>query len=141
PKAVRERVQAASGLTHVVVLPSQAQLLREAARVGPPMVLSAPRASTSNIIMRLAREVAGLRVGLALGAGAAKGLAHIGVVGGLERLSMPIDVVTGTSIGALVGAALAMGMDVRQISDTLDRLLDLWVAALKPVLPRASLMS
>ena len=45
----------------------------------------------------------GFRVGLALGGGAARGLAHIGVLKALEDASIPIDIITGTSIGALVG--------------------------------------
>lgn len=45
------------------------------------------------------------RVGLALGGGAARGLAHIGVLKVLEREKFPIDIVVGTSIGALIGGA------------------------------------
>lgn len=46
-----------------------------------------------------------LKVGLALGGGAARGLAHVGVVRALLREGIPIDVVTGTSMGAIVGGA------------------------------------
>jgi NTE family protein len=45
------------------------------------------------------------RVGLALGGGAARGLAHLGVLRVLERERFPIDIIVGTSIGALVGGA------------------------------------
>ncbi|MBE3597478.1 MAG: patatin-like phospholipase family protein [Limnochordaceae bacterium] len=48
-------------------------------------------------------------VGVALGGGAARGAAHIGVLRELQRRGIPIDVVAGTSIGALVGAAYAAG--------------------------------
>ena len=48
-------------------------------------------------------------LGLALGSGSARGWAHIGVIRALERAGMKPDVVAGTSIGALVGAAYAMG--------------------------------
>ena len=48
-------------------------------------------------------------IGLALGAGALRGLAHIGVLQALERADIPIDLVTGTSIGAVVGGAYAAG--------------------------------
>jgi len=44
-------------------------------------------------------------VGLALGGGAARGLAHLGVLKVLEREQFPIDIVVGTSIGALIGGA------------------------------------
>jgi len=49
------------------------------------------------------------RIGLALGGGSARGWAHIGVVRALERAGVHAEVVAGTSIGALVGAAYAAG--------------------------------
>ena len=49
------------------------------------------------------------KVGLALGGGAARGLAHIGVLAVLERESIPIDMIAGTSIGGMVGALYARG--------------------------------
>ena len=49
------------------------------------------------------------KIGLALGSGAARGWAHIGVVRALARLGIHPDVVAGCSIGALVGAAYAAG--------------------------------
>lgn len=49
------------------------------------------------------------KIGLALGGGAARGWAHIGVIRQLEAMGIPIDVVCGTSIGALVGGAYASG--------------------------------
>jgi len=47
------------------------------------------------------------QIGLALGGGGACGLAHIGVLKVLERERIPIDLIMGTSIGAVVGAAYA----------------------------------
>jgi len=47
------------------------------------------------------------RVGLALGGGAARGLAHIGVLQALEEADVPIDIITGTSMGAIIGAMYA----------------------------------
>jgi NTE family protein len=61
------------------------------------------------------------RIGLALGAGSARGWAHIGVIRGLEERGIKPDLVCGTSIGALVGAAYASG--------ELDRL-EHWVTGL-----------
>jgi NTE family protein len=49
-------------------------------------------------------------VGLALGGGAVRGAAHLGVLSVLEREHIPIGVVTGTSVGALVGAGVAAGV-------------------------------
>jgi NTE family protein len=52
-----------------------------------------------------------IRVGLALGGGAAKGFAHIGVIKMLEASGIHPDVVAGTSAGSVVGALYASGMD------------------------------
>ena len=50
-----------------------------------------------------------LKIGLALGSGSARGWAHVGVIRALEQAGIRPDVVCGTSIGALVGAAYATG--------------------------------
>ncbi|MCA0239178.1 MAG: patatin-like phospholipase family protein [Bacteroidetes bacterium] len=60
---------------------------------------------------RLARFMAGKAVGLVLSGGAAKGFAHIGVVRALEEAGIPIDLVGGTSMGAVMGALVARGWD------------------------------
>jgi NTE family protein len=57
------------------------------------------------------------KVGLALGSGVARGLAHIGVLKVLEQEGIPIDMIAGTSMGALIGALYAQGKDVSQIKD------------------------
>lgn len=49
------------------------------------------------------------RVGLVLSGGGARGIAHIGVIQALEESGIPIDYITGTSIGAVVGSLYAMG--------------------------------
>jgi len=62
------------------------------------------------------------RIGLALGSGSARGWAHIGVIRAFERAGISPDIVCGTSVGALVGAAYAAG--------AIDRL-EPWVKGLK----------
>jgi len=57
------------------------------------------------------------KVGLALGSGAARGLAHIGVLEVLEKEGIPIDMIAGTSAGAAIGALYAEGKDVGRIKD------------------------
>jgi NTE family protein len=52
------------------------------------------------------------KVGLALGGGAARGMAHIGVLDVFEEEKIPIDMIAGTSFGGLVGALCAQGKDV-----------------------------
>lgn len=48
-----------------------------------------------------------LKIGLALGGGAARGLAHLGVLQALEEENIPIDIICGTSIGSIVGSIYA----------------------------------
>jgi NTE family protein len=52
------------------------------------------------------------RLGLALSGGAARGMAHVGVLRAFEENSIPIDFISGTSAGALVGGVYAAGMTV-----------------------------
>ncbi|MDR2233655.1 MAG: patatin-like phospholipase family protein [Tannerella sp.] len=54
-------------------------------------------------------EVSAQRVGLVMSGGGAKGAAHIGVIKALEENNIPIDYITGTSIGAIVGGLYAVG--------------------------------
>lgn len=56
-------------------------------------------------------------VGLALGAGAAKGFAHIGVLEALEKAGIRIDMIAGSSMGAIVGGGYASGLSVEALSD------------------------
>lgn len=58
----------------------------------------------------------GKKIGLSLGAGGAKGLAHIGVLQVLLREGIHIDYLAGTSIGALIGASFAAGTDVEMMA-------------------------
>ena len=60
-------------------------------------------------VARVARHLTGRAVGLVLGGGGARGMAHIGVIKALDELGIPIDHVGGSSIGAIVGGQVAMG--------------------------------
>ena len=66
-------------------------------------------------LARLARIVAGRAHGLVLGGGGARGLAHLGVLQALDEAGLPVDMVGGTSMGAIVAASLAMGWDFDEI--------------------------
>ena len=55
------------------------------------------------------------KIGLALGGGAARGLAHIGVLEVLEKEGIPIDMIAGTSAGAAIGALYCQGKDTNSI--------------------------
>jgi NTE family protein/lysophospholipid hydrolase len=65
---------------------------------------------------RLARLLTGNAVGLALGGGFARGLAHVGVLRALEELGIPVDLIGGSSIGAIVGAQWAIGRSASEIA-------------------------
>ncbi len=56
------------------------------------------------------------RIGLALGGGSARGLAHVGVLEWLDEHRIPIDAVAGTSMGGLIGGSYATGIPVREIA-------------------------
>src|SRR5882724_73622 len=62
-------------------------------------------------IRRIAREIGHCRIGLALSAGGAKGLAHIGVIQVLEENGIEVDVIAGSSMGSYVASVWAMGCD------------------------------
>lgn len=66
-------------------------------------------------LRRLARRLTGGALGLALGGGGARGLAHIGVLQALAEAGLDIDLVGGTSMGSLVGALFALGFDHSQM--------------------------
>jgi NTE family protein len=55
------------------------------------------------------------KIGLALGGGAARGLAHVGVLRALTENGIPVDCIAGTSAGSIVAGALASGMPVDEI--------------------------
>ncbi|SRR5690606_4709098 len=55
------------------------------------------------------------KVGLALGSGGARGFAHLGVIKVLQENSIPIDMIAGSSMGALVGCFYAFGHDLDQL--------------------------
>ncbi len=57
------------------------------------------------------------KIGLALGSGGSKGLAHIGVIKVLEENNIPIDFIAGVSIGAMVGGFYATGLSVKKMEE------------------------
>ena len=62
-----------------------------------------------------ARPLVRPKVGLALGGGFARGIAHIGVLRALEQHGIPVDYISGTSAGALAGIAYASGLPFDQV--------------------------
>lgn len=77
-----------------------------------------------SVVRFIAKELAGTLVGLALGSGAAYGLAHIGVLRVLEKENIPIDILSGSSMGAFIAAFWAAGFhsnDLEKMARSLDR--------------------
>ncbi len=60
---------------------------------------------------RLIHQLRGVRIGLALGGGGARGMAHLGVLKALEDNGIVVDTIAGTSAGAMTGIVYAAGMD------------------------------
>jgi NTE family protein len=69
----------------------------------------------------LGRHLSRTKLGLALGAGGAKGYAHVGALHVLQEAGYTVDYVAGSSIGAMVGAWLALGRDAAEIEATMRR--------------------
>ena len=127
------------GFVLVVALPTTPGLATLVAQVDRTVVIGTPeecanirqslaesaRAETVDLGRRgvpwLARHVTRTKLGLALGAGGAKGYAHVGVLTVLEEAGYTIDAVSGSSIGAVVAACIAMGMNSADIDATLHR--------------------
>jgi NTE family protein len=57
------------------------------------------------------------KIGLALGGGFARGLAHIGVLKVLEEEQIPIDFIAGTSVGSVIGASYASGISAKELAE------------------------
>lgn len=71
---------------------------------------------------RLARHLLGRSVGLALGGGGARAFAQLGVLRALREAGIPVDTVAGTSMGAVIGALVARGLDDRAVLDAMRQM-------------------
>jgi NTE family protein len=88
-----------------------------------------PNASQSTYaltVRRIARELGGVLVGLALGSGAALGLAHVGIIKVLEREGIPIDMIAGSSIGGMIGGLWAAGHSAAELETMAMRFRNPW---------------
>jgi NTE family protein len=73
------------------------------------------------------------KVGLALGGGAARGLAHIGVIKALSQAGIHVDYVAGTSVGSVIGALYCAGYSWQEIKETAKHLN--WGRLISPTIP------
>ncbi len=84
----------------------------------------------------------GLMFGLALGGGSARGLAHVGVILALEAYDIPIDIIAGTSIGAVIGSLYASGATVKELEEVaLSIKKSKTLFMIDPTFPRSGLIS
>ena len=119
-------IDAAVGTPVLVRVPSDAEHLtqvlalcdRTLAVAGPRvrgLPAGAERVDPGVDPARLGRRLARASVGIAFGAGGAKGWAHVGVLRSLERAGYVVDAVAGSSIGAWIGAWTALGHDAAAV--------------------------
>ncbi len=99
-----------------VVLPWSDDLGARLQRTGSPYEAVDGRPRTLRAVESLARRLGGVRLGLALGVGAALGHSYIGMLKVFAREHIPVDVVAGTSAGAFIGAWFASGMEPEQMA-------------------------
>ncbi|MBK9166068.1 MAG: cyclic nucleotide-binding domain-containing protein [Bryobacterales bacterium] len=87
----------------------------QAVRDGAPL----PR-RFARTVDSIARHLLGLQFGIALGGGAAWGWAHIGVLSVLEGAGLPVDVLSGCSMGSVIGAFRSSGVTVPELEEIAD---------------------
>jgi NTE family protein len=90
---------------------------------------------------RLARWLMDRPVGLVLGGGGAYGIAHVGVLKALEEARVPVDVVGGTSMGAIFAGGLALGWSADRIMQEVRTLFSVRFALYDPTIPVSSLLA
>ncbi len=96
------------------------------------------RAGHDNDFARLARFLTGQAVGVVLGGGGARGFAHLGILRALEHSNIPVDIIGGNSMGALIGAQYAKGLGLEEIR---DQTMAFALGGERPTLPVISLLS
>jgi NTE family protein len=104
------------------VLPRDESLGGGSALAQAQRLQAAPRAPASPPLRRLARKLLGSTVGIAVGGGAAFGIAHLGVLQALEEGGVPIDLLAGTSMGSIVAVGYATGLTPREMIDIAERI-------------------
>ena len=73
------------------------------------------RLDSDGDLRRVARCVGGVAVGVVFGGGGARGLAHVGLIRALREANVAIDMIGGTSIGAVMGSLMAMDLDWKRM--------------------------
>jgi predicted acylesterase/phospholipase RssA/CRP-like cAMP-binding protein len=90
---------------------------------------------------QLARWLLDRPVGLVLGGGGARGIAHVGVLKALEEARVPVDIVGGTSMGAIFAGGHARGWTADKIMDEVRHLFRSRLALYDPTIPMSALLA
>lgn len=91
-------------------------LLALACSAGPAAAQeSTPAGAPERAVSSAAAADSAPRIGLALSGGSARGFAHVGVLRALERMDVPVDMVAGVSMGAVVGGLYAVGYEPEEL--------------------------
>jgi NTE family protein len=114
--------QLAEHMDRLVAPTNAADTARLTARLGPASArVELVQLAGHRNLAWLGRHLARTKIGLALGAGGAKGYAHIATLHCLEEAGYTVDYVAGSSVGAMVGCWLALGMSAAEIEATMRR--------------------
>jgi len=118
---------AAAALAATVSLVASLAVAQPAPATVPPAGAATPpqpatRAASRPAATAVPKPVGRPMVCLVLSGGGARGAAHIGVIRVLEELRVPIDCITGTSMGSLVGGAYASGMTLAEMEKLTERI-------------------
>ena len=122
---VRER-----GRLEIVLVGDEAEAASKSWRAGPQELIArtCPRQSdfplADDDLAWLARHLTRTKLGLALGAGGAKGYAHVGLLQVLEREGYTLDYIGGSSIGGFVSSHVALGNDAKQVEEIFRKAFD-----------------
>lgn len=112
-------------ITQAAPVPVEVALLTDDPRRAPSLVAGLPviracdRREPARDVAWLGRHLARTKLGLALGAGGAKGYAHVATLQVLEEAGYTIDFIAGSSIGAMVGSWHGLGRDAAGVESTM----------------------
>ncbi|MCH7505014.1 patatin-like phospholipase family protein [PVC group bacterium] len=119
PRSLLGQIRNASKINSTILIPTREnEPLFETKKI-IPIVIDEPASKTTRQMNTLARELGGAKIGLALGSGGARAMAHIGILKVFEKEGIPVDMISGTSMGAVIGAMYATGVTAAEIENRL----------------------